>query len=59
MPAEPGHQRSEFKAGPWRYGIDASADNGAPGASLSVHKDGHVVQQTLAAAYQMSARRIA
>lgn len=56
--AAPNHERYEFRNGPWTYRIDASADNRAPGASLTVLKDGRTVQTSTASAYQMSARRI-
>jgi hypothetical protein len=51
-------ERYEFPNGPWTYRIDASADNRAPGALLTVLKDGQIVQTSTASAYQLSARRI-
>ena len=58
VPAKPNHQRYEFHAGPWTYRVDASADNRAPGASITVLKEGRVVRTTVVAAYQMSGRRV-
>lgn len=58
IPAAPGRETYEFNAPPWTYRISASADNRAPGATLTVLRDGRVVQTSTAAAYQMSARRV-
>lgn len=57
VPAGPNRERYEFRNGPWTYRIDASADNRAPGASLTVLKDARIVQTSTASAYQLSAKR--
>ena len=56
--ATPGHEVYEFSKGPWTYRVSASADNRAPGASLAVLRDGKTVSTSVAAAYQMAAKRI-
>lgn len=58
VPAARNHERYEFHNGPWTYRVDASADNRAPGASLTVLKNGRMVQTSTASAYEMAARRI-
>ena len=58
VPADPGHEVYEFRNGPWTYRVRASAANTAPGADLTVLRDGKVIQATVAAAYQMAAKRI-
>lgn len=58
VPAARNHERYEFRNGPWTYRLDASADNRAPGASVTVLKDDRVVQTSTASAYQMSAERM-
>ncbi len=56
--ATPGHEVYEFRKHPWVYRVSASADNRAPGASLAVLRDGKTVSTSVAAAYQMAAKRI-
>lgn len=56
--AEPHHEVYEFTKEPWTYRVEASADNTAPGASLTVSRDGKPVQVETAAAYEMAAKRI-
>ncbi len=56
--AEPNHELYEFRSGPWTYRVRASADNRAPGAGLTVLHGGKTVQTSVAAAYQMAAKRI-
>ncbi len=56
--AEPVHEAYEFTKEPWTYRVEASADNTAPGASLTVLRDGKPVQVATAAAYEMAAKRI-
>ncbi len=58
VPSDPGHEIYEFSAGPWTYRVSASADNRAPGASSTVLRQGKPVTTTIAAAYQMAAKRI-
>lgn len=58
VPSDPGRESYRFDAPPWLYLVRASADNRAPGASLEVRRDGELVQTSVAAAYQMAARRI-
>lgn len=58
VPADPGHEVYEFRKGPWTYRVTASADNTAPGASLTVLREGSPVQTSIAAAYEMAAKRI-
>lgn len=58
VPADPGHEVYEFRKAPWTYRVSASADNTAPGARLTVLRDGKPVQTSVAAAYQMAAKRI-
>lgn len=58
VPSEPGREVYEFSAGPWTYRVSASADNQAPGATLTVLCGGKPVSTSVAAAYQMAARRI-
>lgn len=58
VPSAPNHERYEFRNGPWTYRIDASADNRFAGATLTVLRAARMVQTSLAAAYQMSAKRI-
>lgn len=57
VPADPGHEIYEFRNGPWTYRVAASADNTAPAASLTVLRDGKPIQTSVAAAYQMAAKR--
>lgn len=57
-PTDPGHELYEFSASPWTYRVRASADNRAPGASLTVLRQGKPVTTTIAAAYEMAAKRI-
>ena len=54
----PGHEVYEFHKNPWTYRVSASADNRALGASLAVLRDGKTVSTSVAAAYQMAAKRI-
>ena len=56
--AEPNQEIYEFRHGPWTYQVRASADNRAPGAGLTVLRGGKTVQTSVAAAYQMAAKRI-
>ena len=58
VPAEPNHEVYEFRNGPWTYRVSASGDNRAPGAGLTVLRNGKAVQTSVAAAYQMAAKRI-
>lgn len=58
VPSDPGHEIYEFNAGPWTYRVSASADNRAPGAGSTVLRQGKPVTTTIAAAYQMAAKRI-
>lgn len=56
--AEPNHEVYEFRNGSWTYRVSASGDNRAPGAGLTVLRDGKAMQTSVAAAYQMAAKRI-
>lgn len=56
--AEPKHEVYEFTNKPWTYRVEASANNAAAGASLTVLRDGKPVQVETAAAYEMAAKRI-
>lgn len=47
----------EFAAPPWTYRITASSDAAAPGATLSVLRNGRLVSTAAARAYVMAARR--
>ena len=58
VPSDPGHESYEFSAGPWTYRVSASADNRAPGAGSTVLRQGKPVMTTIAAAYEMAAKRI-
>ena len=58
VPAEPNHEVYEFRNGLWTYRVSASGDNRAPGAGLTVLRDGKAVHTSVAAAYQMTAKRI-
>lgn len=58
IPSKPGREIYEFIAGPWRYRVSASADNRAPGAGVTVLRNGKTVSTSVAAAYLMAAKRI-
>ena len=58
VPSEPNHETYEFPNGTWIYRVSASADNRVPGAKLTVLRNGKSAQVSVAAAYQMAARRI-
>ncbi len=58
VPSDPGHEIYEFSAGSWTYRVSASADNRAPGAGSTVLRQGKPVTTTIAAAYEMAAKRI-
>lgn len=58
IPASPGHEVYEFRKSPWTYRVSASADNRLPGASLAVLRDGKTISTSVAAVYQMAAKRI-
>ena len=53
----PGSEVYEFDAGPWTYRLTASADNRAPGATLTVLRSGRPVETSAAVAYVMAAAR--
>ena len=56
--AKPGHETYVFAVGPWTYRLEASADNRAPGARLTVLHLGKPATSSNATAYQMAAKRI-
>ncbi|KQN25541.1 hypothetical protein ASE86_04770 [Sphingomonas sp. Leaf33] len=56
--APAGQEIYEFSAAPWVYRVAASARTGAPGASVTVLKDGREVSRAEAITYEMAAARV-
>ena len=56
--SRPGEEAYEFLSGPWTYRLTASADNRAPGATITVLRSGKTKAIYLAVAYEMAAARI-
>ena len=56
--SRPGEEAYEFVSGPWTYRLTASADNRAPGATVTVLRSGKTTATYRAVAYEMAAARM-